>query len=126
MLGIFFFVWKLFQVRKKFLTKKISHQRKKNSDQKNNFFACLPNFFFSCLNFLIQVKIEALFLLGFLFCLEIILGKKKNFSPKKISHQKKNSDQKQIFFWLFYKSSFFLSKILLIQVKIEVLFLYFL
>ena len=111
----FFLFGNFFRYEKNFSTKKIhlkknkknSHQKTlKNSDQIKCLFSFSTNFFFSCLNSLIQVKIETPFLLGtFYFCLEIFLRKKKNSHQKKFLIIKKKILVKKIVL-LFYENFF--------------------
>ena len=96
LVGKSFFVGNFFLFGNFLGKKKISHQKnfhikkKKNSDQTKSFFAFRRIFFF-CLNFLIQVKLEAVFLLGlFFFCLQFFLGKKEISDQKQFHIKKKN------------------------------------
>ena len=115
----FFYCFNIFLGKKKISHQKKIHIKKKKFSSKKKFVLLFYKFFFSCLNFLIQVKIEALFLFGNFFRSE------KNFSPKKI-HIKKEILIKKAYFFPFLQIFFFLSKIFLIQVKIEARFLNFL
>ena len=108
--------------------KKISHQKqihiKKNKFiKKKHLFCFSTNFLFFLSKFFDPSKNWSSFFVGKFFFLfgNFFRSKKK---LKKNSYQKQNSDQKNIFL-LFY-NFFFLSKIFLIQEKIEARFLNFL